>query len=82
MRSRREGARLQGSPHRPHGDQLRAARRPRRACQQIGFCFQGCKWGAKWSTAYTEIPKGEETGNLEVRERAMCCKIEHDDTAR
>ena len=37
------------------------------ACQQTGFCFQGCKWGAKWSTLYTEIPQGEETGNLEVR---------------
>ena len=30
----------------------------RGACQQIGFCFQGCKSGAKWSTLYTEIPKG------------------------
>ncbi|NUB45772.1 GMC family oxidoreductase [Fertoebacter nigrum] len=48
------------------------------ACQQTGFCFQGCKWGAKWSTAYTEIPDGEATGNLEVRERAMALKIEHD----
>ena len=28
------------------------------ACQQIGFCFQGCKSGAKWSTLYTEIPQG------------------------
>src|SRR5262245_47704831 len=27
----------------------------RGACQQIGFCFQGCKSGAKWSTLYTEI---------------------------
>ena len=39
----------------------------RSPCQQIGFCFQGCKWGAKWSTLYTEIPKGEATGKLEVR---------------
>ena len=39
----------------------------RGACQQIGFCFQGCKSGAKWSTLYTEIPKGEATGKLEVR---------------
>ena len=37
----------------------------RMACQQTGFCFQGCKWGAKWSAAYTEIPAGEATGNLE-----------------
>ncbi|MGR3198497.1 MAG: GMC family oxidoreductase N-terminal domain-containing protein, partial [Paracoccus sp. (in: a-proteobacteria)] len=28
----------------------------RPACQQTGFCFQGCKWGAKWSAAYTDIP--------------------------
>jgi choline dehydrogenase-like flavoprotein len=49
----------------------------RLACQQTGFCFQGCKWGAKWSAAYTDIPKGEATGNLEVRERAHVLKIEH-----
>ena len=49
----------------------------RAPCQQLGFCFQGCKMGAKWSTAYTEIPKGEATGHLEVREHAMVLKIEH-----
>jgi choline dehydrogenase-like flavoprotein len=50
----------------------------RPSCQQTGFCFQGCKWGAKWSTAYTEIPAGEATGNLEVRENAHVLRIEHD----
>ncbi|ACK50589.1 glucose-methanol-choline oxidoreductase [Methylocella silvestris BL2] len=50
----------------------------RGGCQQIGFCFQGCKSGAKWSTLYTEIPKGEETGNLEVRPDAQAVRIEHD----
>ncbi len=54
----------------------------RMACQQTGFCFQGCKWGAKWSTAYTEIPLGEETGFLEVRDRCHASHIEHDDTGR
>ncbi|MGA0541513.1 GMC family oxidoreductase [Neotabrizicola sp. VNH66] len=54
----------------------------RLACQQTGFCFQGCKWGAKWSAAYTDIPKGEATGNLEVRDRCHVLKIEHDDTGR
>ena len=52
-------------------------RHDRAACQQLGFCFQGCKMGAKWSTAYTEIPAGEATGNLEVRERAHVLRIEH-----
>ena len=50
----------------------------RAACQQTGFCFQGCKFGAKWSTAYTEIPKGEATGRLEVRENAQALQILHD----
>ncbi len=50
----------------------------RPACQQIGFCFQGCKIGAKWSAAYTEIPAGEATGKLEVREFAHVLTIEHD----
>lgn len=50
----------------------------RPSCQQIGFCFQGCKTTAKWSTLYTEIPKGEATGNLEIRPNSMAIKIEHD----
>lgn len=50
----------------------------RNSCQQTGFCFQGCKWGAKWSTLYTEIPKGEASGHLEVRPNAMAIKINHD----
>ena len=45
------------------------------SCQQTGFCFQGCKWGAKWSTAYTDIPRGMDTGNLEVRTGAMALRI-------
>ena len=50
----------------------------RGACQQIGFCFQGCKSGAKWSTLNSEIPKGEATGNLEIRPNSHVLKIEHD----
>ena len=53
-------------------------RHGRGACQQIGFCFQGCKSGAKWSTLYTEIPAGERTGNLEVRSDCMVLRVEHD----
>ena len=54
----------------------------RGSCQQIGFCFQGCKSGAKWSTLYVEIPKGEKTGNLEVRPNAQVLKIEHNDQGK
>jgi choline dehydrogenase-like flavoprotein len=54
----------------------------RNACQQTGFCFQGCKWGAKWSTLYAEIPKGEATGKLEVRPNSHVLKIEHDDSGK
>lgn len=54
----------------------------RMACQQTGFCFQGCKWGAKWSSAYTDIPRGEATGNLEVRENAHVARILHNDEGR
>ena len=50
----------------------------RGSCQQLGFCFQGCKTGAKWSTLYTEIPKGEATGKLEVRPQSQVLRIEHD----
>jgi len=54
----------------------------RGSCQQIGFCFQGCKSGAKWSTLVSEIPKGEATGNLEVRPQSQVLKIEHDDAGK
>ncbi|MCB8837717.1 GMC family oxidoreductase [Aurantimonas sp. VKM B-3413] len=50
----------------------------RSSCLQIGFCFQGCKSGAKWSTLVAEIPKGEATGKLEVRPDSMVLRIEHD----
>jgi choline dehydrogenase-like flavoprotein len=59
-----------------------ADRDGRMGCQQTGFCFQGCKWGAKWSTLYTEIPKGEATGRLEVRPNSHVLKIEHDDSGK
>jgi choline dehydrogenase-like flavoprotein len=58
------------------------ARDGRGACQQIGFCFQGCKSGAKWSTLYTEIPKGEATGKLEVRPSSQALQIQHDDSGK
>ncbi|MFC3087992.1 GMC family oxidoreductase [Tabrizicola soli] len=54
----------------------------RMACHQTGFCFQGCKWGAKWSAAYTDIPRGEATGNLEVRDRCHAARILHDDSGK
>jgi choline dehydrogenase-like flavoprotein len=59
-----------------------APRADRASCQQLGFCFQGCKTGAKWSTLHTEIPAGEATGRLEVRPNAMVLKIEHDARGR
>ncbi len=54
----------------------------RAACQQIGFCFQGCKSGAKWSTLYVEIPKAEATGNLDLRTEAQVLQIQHDDAGK
>jgi choline dehydrogenase-like flavoprotein len=54
----------------------------RGACMQIGFCFQGCKSGAKWSTLYTEIPRAEATGRLDLRPESMVLQIQHDDSGR
>lgn len=54
----------------------------RAGCQQIGFCFQGCKSGAKWSTLYTEIPKAEATGKLDLRPESMVLQVQHDDTGK
>jgi len=46
-------------------------------CLQLGFCFQGCKSGAKWSTLYTEIPRAQSTGYFELRARSHVTRIEH-----
>jgi choline dehydrogenase-like flavoprotein len=46
-------------------------------CIQQGFCVQGCKTGAKWSTLYTEIPRAEATGNLDLRVGSSATRIEH-----
>jgi choline dehydrogenase-like flavoprotein len=54
----------------------------RGACIQQGFCVQGCKIGAKWSTLYTEIPDAEETGNLDLRIESTATGIEHDPNGR
>ena len=51
-------------------------------CQQLGFCFQGCKTGAKWSTLYSEIPKAEATANFELRPECQALKILHDETGK
>ena len=49
----------------------------RGSCIQQGFCVQGCKTGAKWSTLYTEIPSAEATGNLDLRTQCRAVRIEH-----
>lgn len=49
----------------------------RASCRQLGFCFQGCRMGAKWSTLYTEIPKAQATGNFELRPESHVLKITH-----
>ncbi|HKV56492.1 MAG TPA: GMC family oxidoreductase [Candidatus Binataceae bacterium] len=54
----------------------------RSACWQLGFCFQGCKSGAKWSTLYTEIPKAQETGRLDLRTQAQVLRVEHDKSGK
>ncbi len=54
----------------------------RSSCWQMGFCFQGCKSGAKWSTLYTEIPAAEATGRLDLRPQSMVLQIQHDDTGK
>ena len=54
----------------------------RGSCLQLGFCFQGCKSGAKWSTLYTELPKAEKTGNMDLRPESHVTRIEHNDAGK
>jgi choline dehydrogenase-like flavoprotein len=54
----------------------------RMSCWQLGFCFQGCRSGAKWSTLYTEIPKAEATGKLDLRPQSQVLQIQSDDSGK
>jgi choline dehydrogenase-like flavoprotein len=54
----------------------------RPACQQMGFCLQGCQIGAKWSTLYTDIPRAIDSGRVELRPESMALKIEHDKSGK
>jgi choline dehydrogenase-like flavoprotein len=54
----------------------------RNACDQIGFCFQGCRSGAKWSTLYVEVPKAEATGHFELRAECMALQVQHDPSGK
>jgi choline dehydrogenase-like flavoprotein len=54
----------------------------RSRCFQLGFCGQGCKFGAKWSTLYTDIPAAEATGRLDLRAGCTALRIEHDASGR
>ena len=49
----------------------------RAGCIEQGFCVQGCKTRAKWSTLYTSIPRAEATGNLDLRVECTATRIEH-----
>jgi choline dehydrogenase-like flavoprotein len=57
-------------------------RHGRNACDQIGFCMQGCRSGAKWSTFNTELPQAEATGRCEIRPECMALRVEHDQAGR
>lgn len=57
-------------------------RHNRASCLQLGFCFQGCKSGAKWSTLYTEIPAAEATGHLDLRPQSHVLTIEHNEQGK
>ncbi len=79
-----EGARRLGYQH-CHTGRMAINSRPRKgrvACQQLGFCFQGCKTGAKWSTLYTEIPAAEATGRFDLRPQSHVIQITHDKSGK
>ncbi|MBZ9558393.1 MULTISPECIES: GMC family oxidoreductase [unclassified Modicisalibacter] len=65
--------------HMAINSEIRDGRAP---CQQRGFCFQGCRTGAKWSTLYTELPRAIATGHMELRPQSHVATIEHDDQGR
>jgi choline dehydrogenase-like flavoprotein len=49
----------------------------RPGCIAMGFCNQGCRISAKWSTLAAEIPRAERTGRLDLRPDSHAVRIEH-----
>ncbi len=47
----------------------------RSMCTQRGYCFQGCRNQAKWSSLYEAIPKAEATGLLDLRPNSQALHI-------
>jgi choline dehydrogenase-like flavoprotein len=54
---------------------LSQARPGRDACCSCGFCMQGCRTGAMYSTAAAEIPPALETGRLDLRPNAVALRV-------
>ena len=54
----------------------------RPGCIQMGFCNQGCKISAKWSTLASEVPRAEATGRLDLRTESTAVRIETDANGR
>ena len=44
----------------------------------MGFCNQGCKINAKWSTLAAEIPRAQASGRLDLRTGCQATRIEVD----
>ena len=64
---RRQEARLQGSPHRQHGDQQRSRATTAAPASRSASASRAASRAPNGRRSITEIPKGEATGNLEVR---------------
>lgn len=58
------------------------ARGGRPGCIQMGFCNQGCRIGACWSTLSAEIPVAQGTGNLDLRSESMALQLTLDQRDR
>ena len=59
-----------------------SARDERPGCLQMGFCNQGCKINAKWSTLAAELPRAQATGRLDLRTGCQATRIDVDRQGR
>ncbi|MFK7828595.1 MAG: GMC family oxidoreductase [Congregibacter sp.] len=48
----------------------------RPGCLQMGFCNQGCKVHAKWSTLASDIPRAQASGKLDLRTGCQAIEVE------
>ena len=79
---RRRHARLQGVPHRQHGDQLGRARRPRWPASRPASASRAASGARSGRRSTPRSRRARRPASSRCGRTARCCRIEHDDSGK